>query len=564
MPRRTALTLSFAMIACLAACVPDWPLPALGDCLDDDCTGSSGAASSSGPTSAPPLATTDGPSTGGGDADMTGGDTQDASSGEDAGTTGMPESPPAIGPHAITPDYIATNTVLGVTASAAEGTVVDKIQMRLDGGEPIELEQIAPGEFVGEIAAYTALKGEHGGNGEHTATLTPWRGAIEGEAVTVDYVIALPPPGYERHWSVGGQSGSVAAIDLLPDGRPVEFGTVIEDGEPRCYLNLRNLDGSLVESLTVLPTAYCRATDMTTDSETGMIFVLMDRKGGNGDVWWAGAIAGWGNGPVNIGTGAVGETALALAHHPEKKTLAVCGSQTNADFDGRDALAVLLRPGEQAEPRLLDYRAEGEQGHKFAEVARDCKFSVAGDTLVLVGEAWGYHDDINDIKRDRLALVEVDVLTDDDPKWTVAGPGPGTQSRGLALDIDDLGRAHVVGYTCSDDCKPDGEVRVYEPGGALASPPVQLGPLGSLWLGPHDIAWSPAGYAVVAFGELEDGESVFKAQAVAPGGAAPLWTFLPLDRKGQQLALAATVGPNGEVYLGGIADGHPAFAVSGG
>jgi hypothetical protein len=195
---------------------------------------------------------------------------------------------------------------------------------------------------------------------------------IEGESVEVDYVIALPPPGYERYWSVSGQSGFVAAIDVLPDGRPVEFGTIFEDGEPRCYLSLRDLDGTLVESLAVLPSIYCRATDLTIDRETGTLDVLVDRKGGNGVVWWVGEIAAWKQGPVNIGTGEVGDTALALARHPSMR--AVCGSRTNADPDGRDALAVLLRPGEQAEPRVLDYLAEGKPSHWFAEYARDCKF----------------------------------------------------------------------------------------------------------------------------------------------------------------------------------------------
>ncbi len=155
-------------------------------------------------------------------------------------------------------------------------------------------------------------------------------------------------------------------------------------------------------------------------------------------------------------------------------------------------------------------------------------------------------------------------MTDDDATWTVAGPGPNVQSRALALDVDDKGRYYLAGYTCDDDCKPDGEVRVYESGGALAAQ-VQLGPLGSLWLGPHDIAWSPAGYAVVAFGELQGQDSVFKVQAVGANKPQPLWTFFPKDQQGQQLGLAVAVGPYGEVYTGGIgADGHPAFAVIGG
>ena len=477
---------------------------------------------------------------------------EDPGSSTGSGTNDTPELPPAIGPHAITPDYTNVNAVLAVTATAdAEG-----VRMQIDGGAPIELMQVSPGEFVGEITAFTGLN-----NNKHVARLTPWRGEIEGEAADVDYVIALPPPGYERYWSVSGQAGFVAAVDVLPDGRPIEFGTFYEMGEPRCYLYLRDLDGSPVELLPVLPSAYCRATDLTIDRETGMMHVLVDRKSGNGIVWWVGEIAAWGLGPVNIGTGPVGDTALALARHPDM--LAVCGSQTNDEPDGRDALAVLLRADEPAETRLFDARPyDPFLSHRFAETARDCKF--AGDTLVAVGEAWGYHGDDEVLERDRLAVLEYDVEVGGDGKWTVAGKGPSVQSRALALDIDGEGRYHVAGYTCDDDCKPDGEVRVYESGGDLTAQ-VQLGALGSLWLGPHDIAWSPAGYAVVALGAQVGQEFVFQVRAIAADKPGPLWTFTPKDTQGPQLGLTVTTGPYGEVYAGGFGhDNRPAFAVIGG
>jgi len=95
--------------------------------------------------------------------------------------------------------------------------------------------------------------------------------------------------------------------------------------------------------------------------------------------------------------------------------------------------------------------------------------------------------------------------------------------------------------------------------------PAEIGPLGSSWFGPHNIAWSPAGYAVVAFGEMQGQSFVFKVQAFAPGDPVPLWTFLPNNKQGFQLALAAAVGPHGEVYVGGVAvDDQPAFKRIGG
>ena len=542
------------MMASLGACVPDWPLPGLGDCPGDDCTDSSGSAASatSGPTSADPLATTDGPTTGG-DAGTAGGDTQDVPGGDETGTSGEPEPPPAIGPHAVTPDYTEVNALLAVTATAEHA---DGVRMQIDEGESVELVEVYPGEFAGEIPAFTGAD-----NDKHVARLTPWRGDLEGEATEVEYVIALPPPGYERYWQASGPNGHVAAVDVLPDGRPVAFGTFDEMGTSRCFLHLREKGGTSIEFVPVLPTSECRAIDFTIDRETGWMHLLVERKGGNGWVWWVGEMAAWGLEPIHVATGAGGDTALALARHPDM--VAVCGSRTNDMADGRDALAVLLRPGEQAEARLFDYWADGQEIHKFEETARDCKF--AGDTLVLVGEARGEHGlEMVEPKRDRLMVLEVDVITDDAGRWTVAGPGPNFQSRGLAVDVDEMGRYYLAGYTCDDDCVPDGEVRVYEPGGALAKQ-IQLGPLDSLWLGPHDIAWSPAGYAVIAFGEMQDQDYIFKVQAVAPDKGEPLWTFLPQDRQGEQLGLAVAVGPYGEIYAGGVGkDGRPAFAVIGG
>jgi hypothetical protein len=489
-------------LPCLVGCHAPWD-PLVGCQEYDACGSTTSGTSVESPTSVGEIHTVTGDADTSGGASSGGTDVVDESAeGADSSTSDTFDPPPSIGPHAVTPDYTDVNALLAITATAhhAEG-----VRLQIDDGDPVELVQVAPGEFAGEITAFTGMH-----NGKHVAHLVAWRGELESEAAEVDYVIALPPPGYERHWSVGGQEGFVAAVDVLPDGRPVEFMTLFENGEPRCYLQLRELDGTPVEPLPVLPSAYCRATDLTIDRETGMMHVLLDRKGGNGTVWWVGQIAAWGLGPVNIGTGTVGDTALALARHPDM--IAVCGSQTNDEPDGRDAFAVLLRPGEAAEPRLFDYWPVGNpQSHRFVENARDCKFS--GDTLVLVGEAWGRHDNFELIKRDRLAVLEYDVMVGGDGKWTVAGPGPGVQSRALALDIDDEGRSYIAGYTCGDDCKPDGEVRVYEPGGVLTAQ-VQLGALGSLWLGPHDIAWSPAGYAVVALGAQVGQEFVFQVQAI--------------------------------------------------
>ncbi len=545
MTRRTCLLFALPLFTLLTGCPPWPPFPT---CEEANACGTTGSPSTS--DGGPPT-TSDGVQTvTGDDADPGSSSTTDPAAETGGSTTDQPELPPLIVDGVVIPDYIDDNGLLTAEVSTqnAEG-----VRMLLDSGELSELTEVRPGEFAGQIPAFTGLD-----NGKHTAVLTPWRDMLEGEPVDANYVIALPPPGYEVGWQVDGVNGSVAAIAVLPDGRPVEFGTYQEMGEPRCYLRLRDRQGQPLEFVPLLASAYCRATDLKIDRDTGWMHVLVERKSGDDLVWWAGEISAWGKGLKNIGIGAVGDTALALAARPD--VVAVCGSRAVATIDKLDALAVLLRPNEPAEARVFDHRpvTDPKLAHTFAETARDCAF--AGDRLVLVGEAWGRHDGEQVKPRDRLMVIESEVTAADDPAWTVAGLDQGVQTRALALDVDDQGRYLLAGTTCFDACEPVGEVRVYGPGGKLVAH-TSLGPLGSAWFGPHDIAWSPAGHAVVALGELQDQDLVFKVQAVVPGVPLPLWTFLPNNKQGLQLALAVAIGPYGEVYAGGIgAADHPAFA----
>jgi hypothetical protein len=535
--------LSVLSLTFLAGC----PLPPeLVTCEEADDCETTGSASTDG--DGPPT-TSDGVQTVTGDEpDTSAGSTAPAeeTGDEPGGTTDEPVLPPQIINGVVIPDYIDDNGLLSVEVTAV---LTEGVTMLLDDGELIELTPGRPGQFYGYIEAFTGFD-----NKKHTAILTPWRNVLVGESVNADYVIALPKPGSQTNWKPDGPEGHVAAIAVLPDGRPVELGTFQELGAPRCYLRLRSKQGIQEKAMDFVPlleSAYCRAIDLKIDRNTGRLNVLVERKNNVDDtVWWAGEMSGWGKSLTNIGIGAVGDTALALAARFD--VVAVCGSRmVNAPdaIDKLDALAVLLRPGELPEPRVFDHQPLGALPHQFTETAHDCDFSQ--DTLVLVGAANGKHGEVK--KRDRLMVIESDLATAaDDAAWTVAGLDQGVQTRALALDLDDQGRYLLAGYTCFDTCEPVGEVRVYAPGGKLAAPTLSLGPLGSAWFGPHDIAWSPAGYAVVALGGQDEQTVVFKVQAVTPDVALPLWTFIPNDKKGPQIALAVAVGPYGEVYAGGI------------
>ena len=549
---RLARRLTFVVAAFASACVADWPAPG-GDYCPDGCTTTEPVvpdptvASDPAPTSTDDLTgtgletTADDPSTT--SPDVTG-----------STTAAEPDEPPSIVGFDVEPDLIEDNGVIDIEVSTLHA---DGVRMQLDTGEVIEMVPGQVGGFTGQVAVFTGLD-----NGEHFATLTPWRADLEGEPVQAPYYITLPEPGSEIDWETGDlikSSGFVVAMGVLPDRRWVELGTFYEMGEPRCFLRVRDLDGSwgLGDFMSVLP-AYCTATDLTVNPVTGALHVLVDRKVDDGVRWWLAEIAAWGKGAKQIGVGSIGDKALALARHPDM--LAVCGAKKVATDDALDAFAVLVRPGQDGEERLFDYELTVNKKHEFTETIRDCAFD--GDTLVMVGEAWGRHDNDEQWDRDRLMLLEYDVLTDMQ-KWSVAGPTLGLQSRALTLTVDHLKRYHVAGYHCLDECEPDGDLWGFLPGGILFTH-TPLGLLGSDAVGPHDIAWSPAGYLVIASGEVQGQSYLFKVQAFTPENPVPLWTFTPKDMQGLQVAFAVAVDPYGKVCAGGLGVGnYPAFACIG-
>lgn len=536
-------SLALPVAALLGACFP----PPLQPCIDDECTGPMGSTSTDAVVPTTGAAVDDVQTvTGEPEGSSTSGSSSGSTTGEEA------ELKPAILEVEVDPNPIKENGWIKIDVATEHA---DGVRMKLKGGDVIELGSLGAGSFQGHIPAFTGLD-----NGRHSAALVPSRDANDGRPVDAPYTIALPEPGSHGLWETGDLvgEGNVAALDVLLDGSLVELGTFYEDGEPRCYLRRRDHDGGwfLEDFVSLLPGVYCTAIDMKIDREVGTLRVLLNRKGGDGLRWWLGEIASWEKGMKQIGLGAIGDMAEALAHRPG--LVAVCGARQVPTLD-LDAAVWLHWPDQPVETVLFDYwpMEISADPHQFDEAVRDCVFS--GETLALVGEAFGKHAEMANLKRERLLLLEYDPVKKA-TVWTVAGPGPGTQSRAHAVAIDDDGRYLLAGYTCDDSCEPDGDVRIYLPGGELAWQ-ASLGPLGSDSAGPNDIAWSPAGYMVIALADVEGQEFRFKVQAIAPHVYKPLWTFLPLDMQGLQVALALTVGPFGEVYAGGIgADKYPAVA----
>jgi hypothetical protein len=541
---RRNLSLLFFVVLFLAGCPVPWD-PLVG-CADFDACSTSEPSTGGGETS-----TTLTPTTSEGEAEASG----SSAPPPDAGT---PEAPPMILSVELPELPITT---CGAGSLLAHTQDADGVRMTLENGDIIDLSQVGQDTFAGELPALTGLD-----NGAHVAELVPWRDGIVGRTEQVEYEISLPDAGSQRYWDPGDLfgEGTVASLGILPDGRIVDFGTVYDAmNVPGCYLRARDEEGVSGDEdvVLLLPGQHCQAVDLTIDPDSGILHVLAHRETPEGIRWWVGQIAGWGAGLKTLATGPLDVRAQALAAHPEM--VVVCGGRTAPEGMGDlDAYAVLLRPGQKEEERLYDYRPSVNDEHKFSETARDCLFS--GDTLVLVGESNGKHDEEegSEEKRDRLLLIEDDVLAGTEALITVAGLNSGTQSRANAVTVDDEGRYLLAGYTCQDECEPVGELRRYEPGGEMTWK-TSLGLLGSEWFGPHGVAWSPAGYVVVALGRLQEQTWLFRVEAYAPDGfdAPPLWSYSPGNMEGQQLAVDVVVGSCGTVHVGGLGAGnYPAVA----
>ncbi len=536
-------------LVCLAGCPPPWDAPA--SCIDFDACSTGASTSSTADDTLPTTSAGDGIQTV--TSDSEGSTAPGTETGVDTGaSTGEPVDVPTIVDFKLSPNPITANgpITVDVTATAAAG-----VRMELETGDVIELAPREPGEFAGEIDVYSGL-----GNGKFEALLTPWAADVNGETIPAPYEIALLTPGSQGFWETGDLigPGQVAAMGVLPTGEVVEFGTHSPMGESRCYLRRRDKGGvwGADDLVDLLPGIKCAAIDMKID-DGGEMFVLVNRQGNDGVRWWLAKIAGWGQNAKNVGLGAKEEIAVALAHH-DSGMVAVCGTVPTGQADAVDAMAQFFRPNiPGGEPRIADYQSGKEaKPHQFAERTQDCIFM--GDTLALVGEAFGYHD-MEIAKRDRLFVAHLDSETEAS-SWTVDTSGVKTQSGARNVDVDDTGRLVIAGYTCDDDCEPEADMRIYDARDNLTWQ-VSLGTFPTKEFAVQDLVWSPAGYAVVATGGMKGNETAFTVRAFAPSQVGALWTFTHKDLQVLQLALALAIGRYGEVYAGGLgANGYPAVA----
>lgn len=527
---------------CLAGC-PTWvPLAGCGD--DELCSASSGATGGTSTGSAPGEVQT-----------VTGGD-MSISTSSTTMTAGSPPPPPVDTTTTGEPALPAVLSVMFTPAPIeAVGSIAvevvtehaDRVRMEGPGLEPVELSKGKDGLFHGAIEIFSGLS-----NGTHEARFVPGREDVEGTAEIEHYSVMLPEAGSEVLWDTiqDEGSGQIEAVAVLGETAIVGLTTVFEGNDSRCYLHRRNLDGTYAGAAQMLfPEFDCTAVDILTAEE--MIYLVVELATIDGPRWRLASMA-WGGQPNVLHTGAKGERARALARSASG-LLVTCGVAPSSMpiMDTIDGWYwPLNRPGV-----ALDYLVKEPDKHRFNESVTDCAFR--GEQLVLVGEVVGPHEELNPPKsRARPALIEID--GQGEPHWIVPGLGPGnvTQGGATALAIDDQGRAVVALYTCGDTCVSEPELRFYEPGGAIAW---QMTLPAGVSV-PFDVAWSRAGYAIVAGAHGTGFDTQFLLQGYVPGTYTPAWTFAKGKQGSLNVAFAVVAAP-GVVVGGGLGfGGYPAFA----
>jgi len=548
----------------LGGCVAPWP--ALATCPEEGCP-ETDTETDTGATTFSSV-TIDPNSSGGSTSGTTGGDSDATSS---ATLDVPPAAPPSLESYSLSADESDENEPLvlhknGAVQVYAEASHADGVRVELDDGDVIELVSEIAGVFRGEVAITSSLE-----NGDRTATLVPYREDYgDGEPAFASFAVELPAMGEELVWAVDEYLGKgwVVDVELLSNGDIVELGTLLDDDYERtCFLRRRTPHGAYDPSdvVTLLDGEPCEAVGLEVQDDQLFILANWNENGGR---WWLGDMPAWGLTVFPLAQGEAGETATVLALRDDR-AIAICGT-TSSGYGDLDAFAWVRESGQQPDMRTFDYAAEDdpENEHIFDETPRDCLF-MGDDQLVIAGDAYGRHDPWINVYRHRRFFISVDLAagdSDDPPPFTVAagvGPGNGTQSFATAVDIDGQGRIHIAGYTCEFPCKEsEGHLWVHHLDGTLDWF-TSLGHHDYPILAPTGLRSHPAGYTVISNGGLE-GKSALMLRAFTIGDYEPAWTYTRTDPFQEHFPLALTLGPYGQICVGGFGDGkYPSVACVG-
>ncbi|HEY0135250.1 MAG TPA: hypothetical protein VGB85_14295 [Nannocystis sp.] len=471
----------------------------------------------------------------------------------DAGesSSGEPPAPPEIVQVKLDPASPLTQAAsMKVQVEALHSAGVT---MALDGGAPVSLAATGANFYKGAIEVYGASM-----NGGHTIMVVASSGELL-DTLPVDFDVDAPPSGanmWLKTSEVPDSQTRAIAVDAAKN--VYEVGIAGKGAATRLVVNKRDEYGE--PAWPGMWTTYHDGESWGEDvaiGPDGMIHVLGNYKDKDDHTrWWLARL----DPAVGI---VVGKPQLGEIDEParglsiaENGDVAIVGHATvwGAEPQMDDVQTkVWLRP--KAGGGVITewgYSPSDPGPNWFTEMPED--ILIAGGRVFVTGSAEGVYKDAvkQDIPVKRTFVIELD------HKGTVVreyvAPGlPHEQSGGYALAIDGKGGIASAGWACNDPCVKVGEVQWFAGDGDLVPYARQVeagkdGPGYSL-----DIAYSPAGYNVVA-SAVSMGAGLNLALRVTGRRSDNLelvfeYTF---DTNSLEMGQAVAVGPNGYLWFAGL------------
>ncbi len=553
---------------CLLPPWSDFDVPATG-ATESGTDSASGTDSDPGETSISSVTIT----ASGGETDSDGTDGTDSDGTDSDGTDSDGDGEmPAILDLAITPDVALSNGPLAVTVHAtnSEGVRLEFGADYLSGIGEVELAEIEPGLFEGELPVLTGLD-----KGLHTAFVFPWKGEEEGASASATYEIDFAvEPGVEGYWDAGDMgegTGQVNALAWTPNTQwLIELTTSTNNGTSSCTLRRREKNGAWGQDdfMVLMPGENCKAIDLEIGAD-GVLYALVSIQQNTGWRWRLIRMASWNATKETLANGSKHEAAYALAE--QAGTLAICGTAPTGEADLSDVMVRIVRPDDQlGQSMTFDYwpSKDEEDEHKFQEVARGCDFVGTSlqkpETLVVVGNVFGKHDKDNDTKFNRRFDLFYSLSNNTGTLHVAEAEGLIEQSFASDVDVAADGRIMMSGYICALDlCLPTGRLWMLNADTTLGWSAL-IGVYPSSFTTPAAVRWSPAGYVVVASGGPKESPTAFLLRAYKPGNAAALWTYLRDDSPSFSQASALAISKYGDCCGGGLGENnYPAVACVG-
>lgn len=515
---------------------PSWPpcvLVVTPDCWD---TGSGGGSGGSEGETFGPIATltTVSPPTTSGVSEGT----------SDSPTSGQVElPPPTIVGVTLIPNALVSAGVVAVEVATQNA---DAVTMTVDDGEPIALVPVEGDEtiFAGEILVFGASW-----NGEHDVVARATRDEEVSDPWPEKFVVTAPDAGTEAWLKTSPLKpsyGNAVAVD--EQGDVLELLTAPTPQGQECHLRRRSSMGAPVwfgDTRVIAKGEDCVGEDVKFAPD-GTIWALVNVYANTFPRWQLWHLDGEGVPlvePQEVGN--LGEKGRGLDVNAAGDVL-LCGTQPAIDDDD---LWVRFSPaGGVPWTMHWDYVSPEfpNEDHWYSERTNDCAF--VEDRIVVVGEAWGPHDNKNDAQKQSRGFAVEFSLSAKPLAEVVNPPLLAWHSGHQAVAPDGEGGYVAVGYNCEAMITPcnatEGALRWF----SLDATQVQVESVPAARR-VEDVARSPAGYVVVAASPPQPKQGLL-VQGWSKGASDPLWQY-QADTTSVQVATGLAVDAVGFIAAGG-------------